>query len=525
MHRTIFRRTEATGDARDAATAFLAGAATPASPALTRATAAINAGRIAAEAGHGDQADAGFGTAVTLLARLAWPGLPRDDQEDLLRRFAHLAPDAAAWALERGDPERAVELAEQGRGVLLAQAIDARSPYDLLHAAAPDLADRLRRIYRELDATGSGDEFPLGSGRRDAEHRMALAAERDGLIEEIDARGLTPLVAPPRFVDLRNAASDGPVVVVNISRYRCDALAVTSSGVQAIPLDITAEHVREHASALISDTEDDLVEQIIGWLAQHVVEPVTTALELSPSSRLWWCPTDLLGFLPLHAAALDHAVSSYTPSLRALLHARARLAPHESGEPEVLVVSMPETPGADPLPAATREGKIVRRYLPRATSLDRPSATVKAVTEAIGTAAWMHFICHGRQDLADPSQGRLLLHDGPLTVRRLSGERAVRARLAVLSACETYRSATELADEAISLAAAFQLAGFPHVVGTLWAAHDSVAVRFIKGFYQDMRVRDLDVAGCAEAVHATVLRLRDRYGTARAWAPFIHVGP
>lgn len=194
-----------------------------------------------------------------------------------------------AWALERGDPERAVELAEQGRGVLLAQAIDARSPYDLLHAAAPDLADRLRRIYRELDATGSGDA-PLGTGHRDAEHRMAVAAERDGLIEEIDARGLTHLVAPPRFADLRNAASDGPVAVVNISRYRCDALAVTSLGVQAIPLDITAEQVREHASALISDTEDGLVEQIISWLAQHVVEPVTTALELAPSSRLWWCP-------------------------------------------------------------------------------------------------------------------------------------------------------------------------------------------------------------------------------------------
>lgn len=38
-------------------------------------------------------------------------------------------------------------------------------------------------------------------------------------------------------------------------------------------------------------------------------------------------------------------------------------------------------------------------------------------------------------------------------------------------------------------------------------------------------MRDLDVAGCAKAVHATVLRLRDRYGKARAWAPFIHVGP
>jgi CHAT domain-containing protein len=45
-----------------------------------------------------------------------------------------------------------------------------------------------------------------------------------------------------------------------------------------------------------------------------------------------------------------------------------------------------------------------------------------------------------------------------------------RAQLAFLSACQTARNpARDLLDEAIHLASAFQLAGYPHVVGTLWS--------------------------------------------------------
>ncbi|MDQ3990295.1 MAG: CHAT domain-containing protein, partial [Actinomycetota bacterium] len=76
-------------------------------------------------------------------------------------------------------------------------------------------------------------------------------------------------------------------------------------------------------------------------------------------------------------------------------------------------------------------------------------------------------------------------HDSdPLTVASLAPIRLDQARLAYLSACRTaFNPSTDLADEAIHLTTAFQLAGYPHVVGTFWEIDDALAVRIADTFY------------------------------------------
>lgn len=85
------------------------------------------------------------------------------------------------------------------------------------------------------------------------------------------------------------------------------------------------------------------IRSVLAWLWDAVVEPILAHLGYTsaprdgvPWPRLWWCPVGALAFLPLHAAghynfvddsprtALDRVVSSYTPTVRALAHARAR---------------------------------------------------------------------------------------------------------------------------------------------------------------------------------------------------------
>jgi CHAT domain-containing protein len=95
------------------------------------------------------------------------------------------------------------------------------------------------------------------------------------------------------------------------------------------------------------------------------------------------------------------------------------------------------------------------------------------------------------------------------------------AELAFLSACETARPGARLADEAIHLASAFSLAGYRHVVATLWPIGDTHAVTVARDVYTALATTG-DVAG---AVHATTRRLRNRWAdTPSVWASHIHVG-
>ena len=98
------------------------------------------------------------------------------------------------------------------------------------------------------------------------------------------------------------------------------------------------------------------------------------------------------------------------------------------------------------------------------------------------------------------------------------------AELALLSACSTARPGRRLTDEAIHLAAPFQLAGYRHVIGTLWPVNDAAAVMIADGIYAAITAHPGtgDIAG---AVHAATRKLRDQWADRPSvWASHIHVG-
>ena len=156
--RRRFERTTDPATAWDAISACKSATAISTAPASMRALAARDWGQVAAGLGDAAEAMNGFAAAVNLLDMVAWRGLHRPDQERQLGRFVALACDAAAWAIQAGRPERAVELLEQGRGVLLAQSLDARARYYDLDRAAPGLAARLASIDQSLEKLPSADD-------------------------------------------------------------------------------------------------------------------------------------------------------------------------------------------------------------------------------------------------------------------------------------------------------------------------------------------------------------------------------
>ncbi|POR39336.1 TPR domain-containing protein [Tolypocladium paradoxum] len=116
----------------------------------------------------------------------------------------------------------------------------------------------------------------------------------------------------------------------------------------------------------------------------------------------------------------------------------------------------------------------------------------------------------------DPLQSRLLLddwRDRPLTVARLleTNLSTNSPFLAHLSACGTGQNLdSSSADESLHLTSAFQLAGFRHVIGTLWEVDDQLCVDTARMTSEFLGEKGLTDASVSTALHEATRMHRDR---------------
>ncbi|OAA27407.1 CHAT domain-containing protein [Frankia sp. EI5c] len=590
--------------------AYEAAGSHPGAPPTLRVTSYTAAARLAAEAADWDRAASAAALAVGLLPRVAPGRIARRDREQQLARFAGITSDAAAYALMRGDPEGALRLLEQGRGVLSAGVLNVRGKLARLAERDPDLAREFLRLRDELDGpattTGGGMtrrlvQAPGAVGAAGATSERGVpgaaggwqgglqrrAAERlDAVLARIRALGgeFADFLEPPRAAELLPASAEGPVVLLNVSTCRSDALILVGGELLVLRLPrLTLDRARSCAEVLGADnahqdrppaSEQEKL-RALEWLWDAVAAPVLDLLDTHGTfpgpdgtgsdgrepaerrGRLWWSPAGPLAFLPLHAAGyhvhaggydersgplppdrrgavaggaqqparavVDRVVSSYTPTVRALLEARRQRVERPAAPPRALVVAMPTTPGLSDLPRVREEAEAVTAAT-GAEQLIGAGATGAAVLDRLASASLAHFACHGTADGTSPSDSLLWVYDHetePLTVERISRVRPTDAVLAVLSACTTATSAGPLADEAIHIASAFLLAGYPQVVGTLWEVPDRSSLVIMRDFYARLPT-SLDAAG---ALHEAMKRRRSRRrGHPTLWAAYVHVG-
>src|SRR5450756_407972 len=95
---------------------------------------------------------------------------------------------------------------------------------------------------------------------REIDRRMALAREWDDRVGQV--RGLKSFedfLRPPPLDSLLAAAERGPVVIVNVSQWRCDALIITTGGVQVVRLpDLTTEEVIQRTASFLTVLQGSL---------------------------------------------------------------------------------------------------------------------------------------------------------------------------------------------------------------------------------------------------------------------------
>lgn len=481
---------------------------------------------------------------------------------DLPDRLAgtSLARTACAVALAAGRPEQAAALLEQGRAVLMGQDLQARGDVLDLAAVHPSEAREFTALASRVRETETGAPDGPGEAAR-IRQQHAVAEKWQRLLARIRGLdGFEDFLLPPSAAQMLREAEEGPIVLINIDRLRSDALVVTADGIEQVSLDVTegrlAHTARQFLAAVAPGVDGsrarrrEAAENVFGileWLWDTVAEPVLEAAALTrpipegaPRSavpRLWWSASGPLAHLPLHAAGhhraaelgegrtvLDRVASSYTPSIRALRHARQATAAGGDAGP-FLAVRRPT--GADGREGASAaEVAAMARTLGGLRTVQGDDATVGRVLTELSSAATVHFACHGLSDAEDPSRSHLELADGRLEVRDVARRHLPHARLAVLLACHTTRT-DRLPDEAVHLTSAFQTAGYPQVVGALWEATDLVSVRLTERLYRALRTYGggLDVTDTARALHGIVRELRARHaGSPGVWAPYVHTG-
>ncbi|MEV4360153.1 hypothetical protein [Nonomuraea sp. NPDC049625] len=105
-----------------------------------------------------------------------------------------------------------------------------------LREARPGLAAALSAVRTELnapaatvrtddDALAPMEETELNAVAASVDRRMSLALRWEALVREVRALpGFETFLLPPTAGHLRSAARGGPVVMLNVSSIRCDAL-------------------------------------------------------------------------------------------------------------------------------------------------------------------------------------------------------------------------------------------------------------------------------------------------------------
>ncbi|KAH9161527.1 CHAT domain-containing protein [Lactarius sanguifluus] len=468
--------------------------------------------------------------------------------------------------------EEAIETLERGRALLWSEMRRLRVSIDQLLSADPQLGHEFAAVNRDLEELtksippshklsiddGAGDELravdPFG---RLLLKQRGLLKERDNLISRIRVlSGFDSFLTSPSFDTLRSAASSGPVIIINHSRWRSDILILLhNTSPSLIP---TPHYFYDRANALRdrlldsrnkhgldSSHYNETLASVLAELYHLVGKPVIDRLHqlnIQEQSRIWWCPTSVFCSVPLHAMGpipsddgveryfLDLYICSYTPTLSALIQSRNRDSDSLSlDRPSLLLVAQPDPS----LPTVRGEIQVVQLLDTDVTSFISEAATPAAVIDGLHHHQFIHFACHGTLEADKPFEAGFELYgDKRLTLLDIVRSNLPTAEFAFLSACHT-AEVTEgsVIDEGLHLAAAVQYCGFRSVVGTMWAMVDEdgrdLAEHFYKSLFSASR-RDQAVPyhkRSAKALRMAVKKLRrKRRISLERWVNFVHYG-
>jgi len=474
----------------------------------------------------------------------------------------------ASYQIREGQVEEAIETLEQGRALLWSEMHGLRTSSHQLRAEFPILADDFTAVNRELEMlttspspSGNVDidnwEAPAHGG--DGQHQrlmvqqQGLLTRRIELISQIrDLPNFKDFLEPPSFDTLRSAASRGVVIIVNHCKWRSDIIMVLGD---SPPSHISTSYTffgranelkdklltarRDHG--LESDHYNNILCSVLADLYELVGEPVIKKfreLRIPEQTRVWWCPTSVFGYLPLHAMGpipprttsaqpqyfSDLYISSYTPTLSALIASRNPRSP---------MPVLPNVLDAQPSPPARANTQVIQDLDLEVTCLTPGNVTAATLLNQFPLHRLVDIGYHGVLEEGKPFSASLRFHTRDyLTILDLVRVRLPICEFAFLPGSHTAElTEGSIPGEVLHFAAAVQYLGCRSVIGSIWETLDRDGQNLAKDVYFSMFK---GIAGndhwvpyyerSAGALRDAVKKMRDLRVPLARWVGLVHFG-
>ncbi|KAI9786107.1 MAG: hypothetical protein M1839_007517 [Geoglossum umbratile] len=163
--------------------------------------------------------------AINLLPYVHNRSLDRQDQQYVVSHFSGLATTACSLALQTGQgPEAALDVLEQGRGVILSLLMDDRSDTFELKATYPQLCTQYESLCLEVNKPAKNIT--------DNHTRRAASTSRAEAITKLEmcVRDIQQLPGFGQFhkglttKQMQSCSAEGSIIVVNVTNLRSDAI-------------------------------------------------------------------------------------------------------------------------------------------------------------------------------------------------------------------------------------------------------------------------------------------------------------
>jgi hypothetical protein len=294
--------------------------------------------------------------------------LALQDKQTLLGEMSWLPEDAADLALKIGKPPAVVlEMLKNTRGLIAGATYDICADASVLESQHPELAQAYSRVCQQIRSSTL-------QGRRENDSAYRAQKQFDEVLGKIQSLpGLNYFPLSSFKSDLPMAAGNKPIVIVNVSQYRCGAFIVYEGEVLQIDLPLLRLIDIEKQTWNPTPTTE-----LLAWLWDCIAEPILDKLGFTeyPGDGRWprvcWILTGSLARFPIHAATsswwtssngssdsvMDRVISSYSPSIRALGHCQQpprRSQSTSTRQRSMIVVGMDKTPGHGSLPFVQEE--------------------------------------------------------------------------------------------------------------------------------------------------------------------------